>query len=421
MRQSAQRIWFFLSLLFLANITSGSVNKSLQSLQKCGGGGCGLTPNCSNGSCGGGGLNIGCCPQEPIKCCDPSCPKCLGGDAPRPGSGCLTGCPLAGCCPGTCPCDDCVCCYTTKVFQTVTSPCLAEVKSFVTSTTTRTKTEIINLTLTTTSPVTFSVDEIFLFTTTIQITEFARSPSIIFETLSTRSVVSQSTIYLITSSVTELRTTRIITPPVTVTTNPEATTTLFVSEFPSVVDVETEIITTFTSVDTTFVTGSLVTSFFDFIYTTEQVLAFPVTTLITANITMVPSTVLIPVPPITSDFIQAGTTTAVAIVSARTEFYGTDAFTTVPGTFTFYQYGELDATKTLFSTRPGKTSTVRTLSEVVTATLSVTQTENICPTRTVDVSSTTTIFVLSEEFVTATVRSGTSTAISTIASTIVFD
>ena len=32
----------FLGLLFLANIISGSVNKSLKSSQKCGGGGCGL-------------------------------------------------------------------------------------------------------------------------------------------------------------------------------------------------------------------------------------------------------------------------------------------------------------------------------------------------------------------------------------------
>lgn len=92
----------------------------------------------------------GCCPPPRLKCCDPTCPKCLGFPPPEKGSFCQEGCPLPQSllpssipsfppllpfsslppsilaidpfanCPNYCPCDACACCYTDTLFTTTT-------------------------------------------------------------------------------------------------------------------------------------------------------------------------------------------------------------------------------------------------------------------------------------------------------------
>lgn len=391
-------------------------------LKKCGGsggcGGCGKGPD----ACAGG-LNTGCCPPEHIKCCDPSCPKCIGGKAPRPGTGCLAGCPLGGCCPGTCPCDDCVCCYTSTTYSTVFTTCLNEVKLAVTRTTTKTKTTTTNLTETKIVPVTFSVDEIFLFTSTLVTTVIADRPSYTEETLKTVNIVSQSTIFLTTSSVTELSTTRTA-GDVTVTTNPVIIITSFINSrtFTSLVD--TFLPTTFTTERTTFVTGSFVTSFFGFNYTTSPVFTFAFNTTFAVNLTTVVDVFSSSIAFQTSPALIAGTSSIQIINSFVTSQYGTGVPTTVPGDWTFYEYQSRTATKTLLSTTIGfPTFTTASVEETVkTKEVCVVETSNICPTRTVDASKTDTVFVLATTTKgTQTVTFGTSTAVTTIASTIVFD
>lgn len=424
MRRPRTDIFLFF-ILFLIQTSCSNASKSKmnnkQALQKCGGaGGCGLLGNCSEGNCSGG-LKTGCCPDQAIKCCDPSCPKCIGGKAPRPGTGCLEGCPLDGCCPGTCPCDDCVCCYTSTSYTTVFTTCHIETKSVITRQETKTKSTMVDVTETKIVPVTFSVDEIFLFTSTIELTEFAGRPSFTIETLETVNEISQSTIYLLTSSVTELFTTRTGTA-FTITTNPIITTTVFISEIAFNSTLSTFIQTQLASELTTVVTGSFVTGIFGFTITSSPIFTFQYTTAVSANLTSVVETFTRTVPYETEPGVTLGTSTLISINSLSTAVYNTAAYSTVSGDWTFYLYNTADVIKTIATTTIDFTrvTTVPRL-DTVTETVEVSETSNICPTRTIELSSTTTIYVLDATTITEAIRSGTSTAYSTIASTIVFD
>lgn len=104
-------------------------------------------------------------PALQVKCCEPSCPKCVGGLAPRPGTnGCLFGCPDGASCPGTCPCDECVCCFTTTRWLTETSTCLDSTTLQVQQVDTSTEQRYFSTITTLTVPVTFTVEDIFSFT-----------------------------------------------------------------------------------------------------------------------------------------------------------------------------------------------------------------------------------------------------------------
>lgn len=107
----------------------------------------------------------GCCPPPVPKCCDPACPKCLGGPPPAPGSFCRWGCPEGKGCPGTCPCDECVCCYTTTLFSTATSTCLDTSISSITVTSTSTVQTFTSTILTTVESLIFTVYNVFDYTT----------------------------------------------------------------------------------------------------------------------------------------------------------------------------------------------------------------------------------------------------------------
>ncbi len=403
-----------LILLFLLQI-DGKIRKG-----KCAGGDCGLVGRCNAGKCGG--LSGGCCPDQPIKCCDPSCPKCIGGKAPRPGSGCKAGCPLGGCCPGTCPCDDCICCYTITVNAvTVTSPCYQEEKTLITRTSTKTVTEVDNITETEIVPLTYTVSEIFLFTTTIELTAYAERPYYTVNTLSTESLLSRSTIYLSTSSVTELFTTRTA-ATITITTNAIISTTVFVSQvqFTSFIQtsLQSEIITTFETV----VTGNVVQTFFDFVFTVPTSQTFTVVTSFSTTFDTIPILLTRTVPPITSPAITLGSSTITVIPSAITQNYPTSAFSTVPGDWTFYKYvTDTQDTLTIVTETSGfAVSTPVTQIQVLTETIPFTETINICPTRTKNLG-TTTIYVRATDEITTFITTGSTIVYSTIASTLVFD
>lgn len=125
------------------------------------------------------------CYQPPIqvKCCDASCPKCLGGIAPVPGSnGCVFGCPNGLGCPGTCPCDECVCCYTTTRWLTETSTCLDSTTVQVVQLDTSTEAVFSSTFSTLTVPVTFTVEDIFSFTSVVTFTGYPSRASTITST-----------------------------------------------------------------------------------------------------------------------------------------------------------------------------------------------------------------------------------------------
>lgn len=291
-----------------------------------------------------------------------------------------------------------------------------------TRTSTKLKSETIYETETKIVPVTFSVDEIFLFTSTLVLTRFAYRPSFTIETLSTLSVLSQSTIFLSTVSITALSTTRTA-DSITITTNPVIVTTVFLSFIAFTSTVPTFLPTAYTSVDNTLFTQTIVTNFFNFTYTTEPVFTFPVTSIISLNLTAIPETFTRGVNPRTSDGTTLATSTLINISGFITSVYSTGAFTTVPGGWTYYIYGTADADKTLVTSTIGlPVITTRVVESPVSETLTVTQTENLCPTRTVSLDSVvTTVFVLTTATVgTTSVMYGTSTAVYTIPSTIVF-
>jgi len=429
-RMTRHRPFVILLLFLVLSLTRANQPWNKNVLKKCGGGSCGggagggscgVLGNCSGGSCGGS-TNLGCCPPEPVKCCDASCPKCIGGKAPRKGTGCLAGCPLGGCCPGTCPCDDCVCCYTTKIYSTVTSTCYNEVKSVLTRTTTKIKSTTTNVTVEKIVPVTFSVDEIFLFTSTIVFTEIANRPSYTEETLQTVNIISQSTIFLTTQSLTELSTTRTALDA-TITTNPIINITIFISEIGYIRTVPTFIQTELFTQNITVVTGSFITDFFGFDYTTSPLETFTFSLTINATITTAYEPFTSTVPYQTRASTVVGTTTRLVITERTTQAYSTAAYTTVPGDWTYFLYGSRNATRTLIGTTLNIPNFNTTLlgTTVATENICVAVTENICPTRTQIISGTTTIFVLQTTTAeTKYATSGVSTALTLIPSTLVW-
>lgn len=172
--------------------------------------------------------NLANCYQPPLQvnCCDPSCPKCLGGVAPRPGAdGCLFGCPEgAAQCPGSCPCDACVCCYTSTRWLTETSTCLDATTTTTTSLATSTQRLITSSITTLTSPITFTVEVDFAFTSLSSTTVFASGPTFI---TSTSSFLQTETSTVFLGTVTQYVGLQIIVDSTTVTVSEQPQTTIF--------------------------------------------------------------------------------------------------------------------------------------------------------------------------------------------------
>lgn len=422
MRETGRRPPLGLLLLLLLAHAAALLSASPWSPRACGLGGCGLARRASE-ACGSG-IRSGCCGQQPIKCCDPSCPKCLGGRPPRPGSGCAAGCPLGGCCPGTCPCEDCVCCVTATALVRVTSTCYAETVSTRIFTETRRRTVSEDLTLTTIVPVTFSVDEIFLFTSTLILTSFATAPTFVSGAETTVSILSQSTIFFTTISLTELSTS--ITAPATTITTDVLTlqTTMFVSVATGSVLVTTDFTSTVNGFYTTILTAETIIfpvpgNDFNFTRTITATVIAPTFDTFLVTALSVPTTRLIP--PQTQDATFVATTSVFSITSLATQVYSTPAFSTVSGTGTIFAFTEVSAGLTLVATTDGfAVSSTRVQSVLATITETIVDTVNICPTRTL-VSGTATVFQLVTESVTTAITTGTTVVISTINSTIVFD
>src|SRR5690606_13838172 len=120
--------------------------------------------------------------------------------------------------------------------------------------------------------------------------------------------------------------------------------------------------------------------------------------------------------------ITLGSASLTIISTQVTQSYGTAAYTTVPGDWTFYQYvTATDHTRTLVTETSGfAVSTASVQITVLTETVPFTETSNICPTRTLNFG-TTTIYVRSTDGTTEYITTGTTFIYSTIASTIVFD
>jgi hypothetical protein len=106
---------------------------------------------------------VGCCPPPVPKCCDPRCPKCIGGDVPYPGRRCQFACPGGGCL-NQCPCDACVCCYTTHVLEFETTTCLNQAVFFKIGLEVSTQHIYVTTITTVTSELTFSAEEVYVFT-----------------------------------------------------------------------------------------------------------------------------------------------------------------------------------------------------------------------------------------------------------------
>ena len=422
MRETGKRPQLGLLLFLLLAHAAALLSASQWSPKACGLGGCGLARLASQ-ACGSG-IKSGCCGQQPIQCCDPSCPKCLGGRPPRPGSGCVAGCPLGGCCPGTCPCDDCVCCVTVAALVRVTSTCYAETLSTRILTETKRKTVTENLTLTTVVPVTFSVDEIFLFSSTLVLTSFATAPTFVSGAETTVSILSQSTIYFTTISLTELST--FTTAPATTITTDVITrqTTAFISVATGSVLVTTDFTSTINNFFTTILTAESIVVPFpgnDFNFTLTLTDTFVIPTFNTFLVTALSVPTIRIIPPQTQDVTFVATTSVFSITSYNTQVYSTPAFSTVPGTGTFFVFTEVSAGQTLVFTTDGfAVSSTRVQSVLATITETIVGTVNICPTRTL-VSGTATVFQLITQSITTAITTGTTVVISTINSTIVFD
>lgn len=169
------------------------------------------------------GVNFANCYQPPlqVKCCDQACPKCLGGIPPRPGGLCRFGCPEGVSCPDTCPCDECVCCYTITKLTTETSTCLDSTTVQVVQQDTSTEQKYETTVTTRTEPITFTVTDIFMFTAFATSTRFASSASFITTFTSTQ-VTLPSLVYLTT--IVSTRFFSVVRLPgtgtITVTTNP---------------------------------------------------------------------------------------------------------------------------------------------------------------------------------------------------------
>lgn len=140
----------------------------------------------------------GCCPPFRLPCCDPTCPKCLGGLPPEPEGGCRFGCD--GKCPGFCPCDECACCYTSTALAlaTTTKVCIRVHRDTVT--TTSTIVSYINEITTSTSMITVTVTNIYQFTTINTTTRSINSPTLTATATSTITETSLSRFGLTTTT-----------------------------------------------------------------------------------------------------------------------------------------------------------------------------------------------------------------------------
>jgi hypothetical protein len=163
-------------------------------------------------------------PEQPsLICCDSSCPKCLGGIPPRPGSNqCMLGCPSGGC-AGSCPCDQCICCYTTTNYITSETTCLdfTTIQTILEDTSTVLKLETIISEYT--KPVTFTVLDEYVFTSYETFEKFATEPTFVTEMFIDASTTT-ATIYAEFSIVDAVKTFTKFLAPTTITTNPIGTT-----------------------------------------------------------------------------------------------------------------------------------------------------------------------------------------------------
>ncbi len=233
------------------------------------------------------------CYQPPlaVKCCDESCPKCLGGLPPAPGTnGCQFGCPEGLVCPGECPCDACVCCYTITKLSTTTSTCLdsttIQVIQLATSTEAKFETTITTLT----RKATFTVYDIFSFTSVTTETTYPTAPVIasrnITEFETTASTVFASTVTEVGIGVFFTSTTPVTQFVPAVSYIPDPTSTDFIVESVLVVDVLVTSIPSFIFVPTRYAGTSELpggTTAYEFIYPLDT-LTVPTTSIPTFKV-----------------------------------------------------------------------------------------------------------------------------------------
>lgn len=212
-------------------------------------------------------------PPLQVKCCDSACPKCVGGIAPAPGSsGCLFGCPNGGSCPGTCPCDECVCCYTSTRWLTETSTCMDSTTVQVVQQDTSTEQKYFSTVTTLTQPITFTVTDLFSFTSLTTFTSFPTGPtfttstSTFIETVSSTLQASTFVISAVLFTFDEVTTKTVLTQAVSTVFNPSSVVT--VVEAVTFKESTTTIITGFTYSITGFAGTSTVGmpgTFYEFI------------------------------------------------------------------------------------------------------------------------------------------------------------
>lgn len=240
------------------------------------------------------------CYQPPlqVKCCDPSCPKCVGGIIPRPGTnGCIFGCPDGAGCPGTCPCDECVCCFTTTRWLTETSTCLdsttVQVQQIDTSTEQRYFSTITTLTI----PVTFTVEDIFSFNSIETGIIFPTAPTIL-TTTSLKIETEYSTVHASTGSVLailftfqDVETSTEFVPVEVTQTNPDSTE--FLTLRFSLTLSTTTVFTAFSYSATGYAGTTTVAvpdeTFYEFLYP-EGIYSQPTQTIDTAIVSIIPKT-----------------------------------------------------------------------------------------------------------------------------------
>lgn len=213
-------------------------------------------------------------PPVQVKCCDSACPKCVGGIAPAPGSsGCLFGCPNGVSCPGTCPCDECVCCYTSTRWLTETSTCLDSTTVQVIQQDTSTEQKYYSTVTTLIQPITFTVTDIFSFTSLTTFTDYpteattSTSISTSIEILSSTLEASTVTLEAVLFTFTANTTVSIFENPVSTVIDTDVTSTVF-SRF-SFFETTTTIITGFSYSVTGFAATSTVGmpgTFYEYVY-----------------------------------------------------------------------------------------------------------------------------------------------------------
>lgn len=162
----------------------------------------------------------GCCPRPVPRCCDVRCPKCLGGDVPIPGRKCINRCPGGtGGCPPTCPCDACVCCYTSRATIWETRTCEDIAVLFYIGLEVSTVSILETTVVTETGSVTFTGGDVFVFTSVSVSTSFL-SESTTTTTLVETTSVTTTVIVGLTTTTLFVPTQEIITVIVSQTTTP---------------------------------------------------------------------------------------------------------------------------------------------------------------------------------------------------------